>query len=181
LRLTFTFRGGMEDSERELEISSLPSIREMIGQLEFLSNGARREADWAETNPQTYSILLDGRSYNVRLEKVKAGNYTGGTTHEVHVGARVYRVALRDPRRLRRRGASGSHEGPQEIVAPMPGRIVKVFVAAGQQVKAGESLIVIEAMKMQNEIRAPRDARVEMIRVTEGEGVESGALLLRLV
>ncbi len=180
MRLDFIFEDGAEDSEREMEISSFASSREKSGRLNLLSNGEKREADWAEASPQAYSILLDGRSYNVRLEKVKAGPDTGGMTYTVHVGARVYRVSLRDPRRLRRRGAGGAHHGPQEIVAPMPGRIVKVLAAAGQTVKAGESLIVIEAMKMQNEIRAPRDARVEMIQVSEGDGVESGALLLRL-
>ncbi|HET7841546.1 MAG TPA: biotin/lipoyl-containing protein [Terriglobia bacterium] len=163
-----------------MEVSSFPSPRDRNGQFEFLSNGEKREADWAETNPQTFSILLNGRSYNVRLENVKASDDTGGPAYTVHVGAQVHRIAMRDPRRLRRRGAGGPHDGPQEIVAPMPGRIVKVLAAAGQQVKAGESLMVIEAMKMQNEIRAPRDALVEMIRVSEGDGVESGALLLRL-
>lgn len=63
----------------------------------------------------------------------------------------------------------------------MPGKIVKVLVAEKQEVKQGEGLLVIEAMKMQNELRAPRRGRVERIYVSEGAGVETGAKLLRLI
>jgi biotin carboxyl carrier protein len=70
--------------------------------------------------------------------------------------------------------------GPQVLVAPMPGRIVKVLVAEGQEIQQGAGLLVIEAMKMQNELRAPRAGRVEEIYVQEGTGVESGARLIQL-
>ncbi len=180
MKLNFTFHGSSENCDKELEVSSLPPLRERAGRLEILNDGGKREVDWAEATPQTYSILLDGKSYDVRIEKGRADDEEGGAVYTVHVGAGVYRVKLRDPRRTRRSGASGAHEGARNIHAPMPGKVVKVLATVGQAVKAGDSLLVIEAMKMQNEIRAPRDAQVETIRVAEGEGVEAGALLLRL-
>jgi biotin carboxyl carrier protein len=97
------------------------------------------------------------------------------------VGLRRYVVELHDPRRWRRTGSSIEAEGPQEIVAPMPGKIVKILVAEGQQVERDQGLLVIEAMKMQNELKAPRAGRIERIYMEEGRGVESGARLLRMV
>jgi biotin carboxyl carrier protein len=90
-------------------------------------------------------------------------------------------VEVLDPRRRRRANALDASEGPQEILAPMPGMVVKVLVAEGQQVSSGDGLLVIEAMKMQNEIRASRTGRVEKIHVREGAGVETGFKLVRLV
>jgi biotin carboxyl carrier protein len=67
--------------------------------------------------------------------------------------------------------------GPARLTAPMPGKVVRVLVEKGQEVKAGASLVVVEAMKMENELRAPRAGRVVELPVREGQAVESGALL----
>jgi biotin carboxyl carrier protein len=99
----------------------------------------------------------------------------------VTVGLRHYLVEIRDPRRWRRDGAGVREKGPQEIVAPMPGKIVKVLVSENQEVVRDQGLLVIEAMKMQNEIRAPRAGRVERIYAQEETGVEAGFRLLRIV
>ena len=99
----------------------------------------------------------------------------------VTVGSRHYLVEVRDPRRWRRDGAGVREKGPQEIVAPMPGKIVKVLVSENQEIARGQGLLVIEAMKMQNEIRAHRAGRVERIYAQEGTGVEAGFRLLRIV
>ena len=74
-----------------------------------------------------------------------------------------------------------AREGPQDILAPMPGRIVKILVRENQEIEAGQGLLVMEAMKMQNELRAPRPGRVEKIYVSEDLGVEAGFKLLRLI
>ena len=159
-------------------MDSRPSAKEQSGQMTIQDSTKAIEVNWAEVAPQTYSILVDGRSYDVRLEKARNG--AGGTLHTAHVGGRACQLELRDPRRVRKSGGADAHDGPLDIFAPMPGRIVRVLAAAGSLVNSGDSLLVIEAMKMQNEIRAPRAGRVETVRVKEGEGVESGALLLRL-
>jgi biotin carboxyl carrier protein len=180
VKLSFTLHDGASTHELDLEINCLPAAKEKKGRLDIRKSSAPVEADWAEVASQVYSILLNGRSYDVRLEKARAGIGAGGAVYTAHVGTRVYQLEPRDPRRARKSGAAGTHDGPLEIFAPMPGRIVKVLASAGAEVNTGDSLIVIEAMKMQNEIRAPRGGRVEQIRVVEGEGVESGAPLLRL-
>jgi biotin carboxyl carrier protein len=96
------------------------------------------------------------------------------------VGLRHYVVEIRDPRRWRRGSSAIEAEGPQEIMAPMPGKIVKLLVSEKQEVSRNQGLLVIEAMKMQNELRAPRSGRVERIYAVEGMGVETGVRLLRL-
>ena len=88
-----------------------------------------------------------------------------------------FQVEVFDPRSWRRgRGAGIELEGRQQLIAPMPGKIVRVLVAAGQEVKAGQGLLVIEAMKMQNEIRSPKSGTVEKL-AREGQTVNAGEVL----
>jgi len=134
-----------------------------------------------EITPGVYSLLVNGKPYEAFVSK-RPGDAPGlAGPYVIEVGLHRYRVELRDPRRWRRRGSALEAEGPQEIVAPMPGKIVKVLVSEGQEVSRGQGLLVIEAMKMQNELRAPRAGRIERVYIEEGRGVESGARLLRLV
>ncbi len=112
---------------------------------------------------------------SLALSSARAGPY------RVTVGKRHYHVEVRDRRVQPFTSAEVKTEGAQEIFAPMPGRIVKILVLENQQVSLGEGLLVIEAMKMQNELRAPRPGRVAKIYVQEGTGVETGVKLVRLV
>jgi pyruvate carboxylase subunit B len=75
-------------------------------------------------------------------------------------------------------GAGQEEEGPARLEVPMPGRIVKVLVKPGDEVARGQGLVIVEAMKMENELRAPRAAVVAAVRVVEGQGVEKGAVLV---
>jgi len=139
------------------------------------------EANWARVAPGLYSILLGGRSYEVRVRRSPAvSGALAAQGYEVRVGRAHYRVALRDPRSRRPGPGGGEAAGPREIIAPMPGRVVKLLVREGDEVSAGQGLLVMEAMKMQNELRAPRAGRVEKILTAEGAGVETGVALLRL-
>lgn len=95
----------------------------------------------------------------------------------MRVDGREYQAHVTDPRSWRRaRGAGVELEGRQQLVAPMPGKIVRVLASVGQQVSAGEGLLVIEAMKMQNEIRAPKSGTVEKL-AREGQTVNAGEVL----
>jgi biotin carboxyl carrier protein len=88
-----------------------------------------------------------------------------------------FQVEIFDPRSWRRRGAAGIElQGPQQLVAPMHGKIVRVLVATGQHVNAGQGLLVIEAMKMQNEIRSPKSGIVETL-AREDQTVNPGEVL----
>jgi biotin carboxyl carrier protein len=149
--------------------------------LRFFSDGEPLIADGEEISPGVYSILIDGRSYQAQVSKRAGGAEGHLTPYIVTVGLRQYLVEIRDPRRWRRDGAGVQEQAPQEIVAPMPGKIVKVLVCENQEVIRGQALLVIEAMKMQNEIRAPRAGRVECIYAQEETGVEAGFRLLRLI
>jgi biotin carboxyl carrier protein len=137
------------------------------------------QANWASVGPGLYSILIEGRSYEARVSR--AGSAPGAQDYDVRVGAEHYRVTIRDPRARRGVSNAGSSAGPLQITAPMPGKVVKVLVREGEEVTAGQGLLVMEAMKMQNELRAPRAGCVERIHATEGVGVETGSPLLRLI
>jgi len=111
------------------------------------------------------------RSYDVMFEPAAGG------TWRVHVNGQVIEAGLRtSAQRLRGYGASGGADG--RVVAPMPGRVVKVLVAPGTAVEARQGVIVVEAMKMENELRAPRAGVVREVRVAEGASVEAQALLI---
>jgi biotin carboxyl carrier protein len=94
------------------------------------------------------------------------------------MGSERFAVEVRDPRSLRsRRAATGQEAGPAKILAPMPGKIIRVLAAEGGEVEAGQGLVVVEAMKMQNEIKATKKGRVTRIAVKEGSAVNAGDLL----
>ena len=118
------------------------------------------------------------RSYEAVLEPSRKGEQL------VHIGGRTIAVSFLD--RPRRSGRSGAAPGAvtsdgtraREIVAPMPGRIVRVLVAAGERVAANQGLVVVEAMKMENELRAPCEGTIAAVRVSEGMSVEANTVLV---
>jgi acetyl/propionyl-CoA carboxylase alpha subunit len=136
----------------------------------FTIDGRTVEADAVRILPGVYSILLDGKSLEVTVEE-----FPGRLL--LRANGREFPVEIFDPRSWRRgRGAGIELEGRQKVVAPMPGKIVRVLAAAGQPVSAGQGLLVIEAMKMQNEIRSPKSGTVETL-AREGQTVNAGEIL----
>jgi acetyl/propionyl-CoA carboxylase alpha subunit len=127
-----------------------------------------REYSAAPAGGGIWSFLIDGRSYAVTI--------LGGG--EVSVNGRVFRVDVFDPRELRGRRSAVDSSGPQSIAAPMPGRVIRVLVEPGQEVAADEGLIVVEAMKMQNEMKAPRAGRIAAVKTAAGATVSAGDVLL---
>lgn len=127
--------------------------------------------DWRRPQPGIYSLLIDNASYEVFVEE-KPDHLA------VHLVNRTFRVHAADMRRHRApTGAAGPADGLVRITAPIPGRVSRILVEPGQQISRGDGVIVVEAMKMENELRAPRDGVVGSIEVEEGQGVEGGALL----
>jgi biotin carboxyl carrier protein len=130
------------------------------------------EVDAALTARDVLSVLVGGDAFEVKRERSLQG--------ELHlvIGSARYAVDVQDPRSLRtRRAAGGAEAGPQKITAPMPGKIVRVMVAVGDEVKAGQGVIVMEAMKMQNEMKSPKDGKVQKIKTSEGSTVNPGDTL----
>ena len=141
------------------------------GLLRWFADGQPLDADAAEVSPGVYSILLHGESFEVRVERV-------GAELRAIANGREYKIAIRDPREWNRdRAGSAEAEGRQQVTAPMPGKIVRILVAAGDQVQVGQGLMVVEAMKMQNEIRTPKSGTIERLSVTEGETVNAGEVV----
>ncbi len=136
----------------------------------FTVDGRAVEADAVRIARVAYSILIGGRSLEVTLEENAAGLL-------LRSGGRDFQVEVIDPRAWRGgRGGAIELEGRQQLVAPMPGKIVRVLVAKGQQVENGQGLLVIEAMKMQNEVRSPKSGTVERV-AKEGQTVNAGEVL----
>jgi len=128
------------------------------------------------------SLLLaaDGESLPVRsVDAALAAHKTAGD-FDVHLAGRTIPVQVRLAGGFGRQKKTGAAAGtgPQRITAPMPGKIVRVLVTAGDQVVARQGLVVVEAMKMENELRAVRDGRVRDVSVVEGQSVDAGTLLL---
>ncbi len=120
-----------------------------------------------EVQPNLWSVLADGESFEVFC----------GTPGTVVVNGQRFDVEVVDPRAVRRRGAAGNVEGRQTLKASMPGKVVRVLVPEGQSVEAGQGVIVVEAMKMQNEVKSPKAGTVVKIAVAEGATVNAGDVL----
>ena len=127
------------------------------------------DATIVETEPGVWSVLIGGASYEARVEG-----------DEIVIGGNRFRYEIDDPRQWKRSQGGAGIQGKISIVAPMPGRIVRILAAAGDLVVAGQGIVVIEAMKMQNELKAPRDGRVTAIEVEEDDRVNAGAILVRI-
>jgi len=135
-------------------------------------DGQPVHADAVQIGPNTLSLLLEGQSYEVHIAQSPDGAL------KLQTALQEFTAEVADPRawRGRRHGALEA-EGRQQVVAPMPGKVVRVLVQAGEKVEAGQGLLVVEAMKMQNEIRSPKGGTVERLHVSEGQPVNAGEIL----
>jgi len=137
-----------------------------------LLDGRPVEANVALVAPGIVSVLLGSRSYEVHLTPAPDGSC------KMQCGPHEFTAEVHDPRawRGRRQGAVEA-EGRQQIAAPMPGKVIRILVNVGEEVEAGQGLVVVEAMKMQNEIRSPKKGRVERLQAKEGQNVNAGEVL----
>ncbi len=127
------------------------------------------EVDAAFTARDVVSILLGGKAYEVKRERALSGD-----THMI-VGSARYASEVQDPRSLKTRRAQGAGgEGPQKLTAPMPGKVVRILVSEKDEVEAGQGVIVVEAMKMQNELKSPKKGIVSKVLAAEGSTVNAG-------
>ena len=130
-------------------------------------DGSVVDIDCAPIGVDVLSLVLNGKSYQIRRENNK-----------IFVGDRAYEVSVADPRSWRgRRGSSAAESGPRKLTASMPGRVVRVLASEGDQIEPGQGVVVIEAMKMQNEIRSPKQGRLQKLLVHEGMNVNAGETL----
>jgi biotin carboxyl carrier protein len=156
------------------------TIAEKTYRVELARSGERWECkldgrpvplDVASPQDGMLSLLLHDRSYEVKQELL-------GTDTNIVVGQQRFSASVRDPRSFRsRRRVDAGEQGVMKIKAPMPGKVVRILAGVGTQVETGQSVLVIEAMKMQNELKAPKSGVVKKISVAEGATVEAGQAL----
>ncbi|MDE1178638.1 MAG: acetyl-CoA carboxylase biotin carboxyl carrier protein subunit [Edaphobacter sp.] len=146
----------------------LPAELSVGGEHECLVDGNNILADAKLIAPGVLSLLVSGCQYLCTLD---------GET--LRIGQRTYPFTIDDPRSLRGRSSQAdAASGPRAVKAPMPGRVVRILVAEGEQVEEHQGVIVIEAMKMQNELKAPRAGRISRIAVAAEDAVGTGHILV---
>ena len=142
------------------------------GRWQVSLDGQPRKADAVEIAPNIFSILLDGQSHEIRVAPQTDGRLT------LQSGDHEFTAEVNDPRAWKgRRHGQIEAQGRQQIIAPMPGKVVRLLVKAGDKVEAGQGILVVEAMKMQNEVRSPKTGTVERLQAQEGQPVNAGQVL----
>src|SRR5512138_1797616 len=151
---------------------------EVIDEKHVSVDGKVYEIDFESVAGQpVYSLIVDGRSHESYI-------YQGDDNLQVLMRGRLYPAKVEDEREKRLRAAAGggvAETGEFHLRAPMPGLVVAIPVKEGQEVKRGEVILILESMKMQNEIKAPRDGVIGRIRVKAGETVEQKQTLLSVM
>ncbi|MGB2635438.1 MAG: biotin/lipoyl-containing protein [Candidatus Acidiferrum sp.] len=135
-------------------------------------DGKPVDADVILAAPNAVSVILDGAVFEIHIAPSLDGTY------KLQTGPHEFQADVRDPRAWhgRKQGALEA-EGRQQIIAPMPGKVIRLLVNVGDEVEVGQGLVVVEAMKMQNEIRSPKKGKVERLHAKEGQAVNAGDVL----
>ncbi|HEY2990190.1 MAG TPA: biotin/lipoyl-containing protein [Candidatus Binatia bacterium] len=136
-------------------------------------DGSEFLVDGKKTGLTNYSLIVDNRSFEVDVD-------TSEDEYRVLVDGRSYRIHLLDERRMRVGGLQAGIEvqGRQHVSVPMPGKVIAVLVSEGDKVERGQGLVIVEAMKMENEVRCPINGEVKKVRVKTGDALEAGAILV---
>jgi biotin carboxyl carrier protein len=164
-------------SEHELVVTPLGG-----GRFAIALDGRSAEVDAVEVRPGSWSIVVDGRSVVVDLDRVGSGVVASAGAAPAELASSAP-VVIEDARRRRLSQATAAGRpkvAGEQLRAPIAGRVVKLLVAEGDVVAAGQGVIVLEAMKMENELKAERGGKVTAIAVTAGQSVDNGAPLVTL-
>ena len=163
----------------EVQLAGINGAKKRIVELEkqgtsyrILVDGRLVAADALQVTSHTMSILLNGQSFEIHIAPAPRGKL------ELQTGALEFTAEVQDSRAWqgRKQGALEA-QGRQQIIAPMPGKVIRLLVKAGDEVQAGQGILVIEAMKMQNELRSPKGGKVERVLASEGQNVSAGEIL----
>jgi biotin carboxyl carrier protein len=127
------------------------------------------DPDIVEVEPGVYSVLLDGASFEARVSGTR-----------ISIGGHRITVEIDDPRQWKRSGRAADASGRVSVTASMPGKVIRVLVTVGDEVTEGQGIVVVEAMKMQNELKAPRAGRVTSVNVRATDSVNAGAVLVAI-
>jgi biotin carboxyl carrier protein len=141
-------------------------------------DGREVEVDAILARPDVLSVRIGNKAYEIKSEHVSGGK-DGGKDSDWHlwVGSVRFASEVRDPRSLRSRVRATDDHGPKKLTAPMPGKVVRLLVREGDAVEAGAGVLVVEAMKMQNEIKSPKKGIIQKMLAAEGVAVNAGDVL----
>lgn len=142
-------------------------------------NNKERDWDMVRLADGSFSILLDGKSYIALVEETDKAS----KQMTLRINGHKYQVSIEEPidQLLKKMGLNNSATKKAEVIkAPMPGLVLKIMVAEGQEVKKGDPVLILEAMKMENVFKAPADATVKSIKAEAGKAVEKGQVLIEL-
>jgi len=164
--MAFIAKLGEQSYRVEIEETGKSVYRVSVDGNEFVVDGKK-------TGRTNYSLIVDNRSFEIEVDNAE-------DEYRVLVDGRSYHVHLVDERRVRvGDGQSDSQiQGRQRVSVPMPGKVIAVLVSEGDVVEKGQGLVIVEAMKMENEVRSPIAATVKEIKVKAGDTVEGGAVLV---
>jgi biotin carboxyl carrier protein len=158
----------------ELEIDGQTIEGEFIladGAARLSFGGATRVAQVSEPEPGMFTVIINDRVYRCALEESPGGAV------EVVVNGKRIPVAARDKKHMRGQAGAAAASGQVKVSAPMPGKVVRVLLNAGDEVAARQGVLVVEAMKMQNEVQSPKAGKIAEIKVSEGQTVNAGDVL----
>jgi biotin carboxyl carrier protein len=155
----------IDGKEYSLQLKGMP------GGWNCVLDGREIMVDAVVVRRDVLSLRMGGRVHTVNRE-------TGASGTRLWVGHAPYAAEWRDPRSLRgRKRTAGADDGPQKLIAPMPGKVIRILLPKESGVEAGQGILVMEAMKMQNEIKSPRKGTIQNILVSEGANVNAGDVL----
>ncbi|MCU1268892.1 MAG: biotin carboxyl carrier protein [Acidobacteriaceae bacterium] len=134
-------------------------------------DGREIQVSYSRSGSGALSLIVNGESFDVTHERI-------GESLRIFVRGRAYECSVRDPRSLRTRKRAGvADAGEQKLTASMPGKVVRILASVGDQIATGQGILVIEAMKMQNEVRSPKEGQLKKLLVREGANVVAGEVL----
>jgi len=164
--MAFIAKLGEQTYTVEIEETGKSVYRVSVDGNEFIVDGKK-------TGRTNYSLIVDNRSFEIEVDNTD-------DEYRVLVDGRSYRIDLVDERRMRVGGEQSGLQlqGRQRVSVPMPGKVIAVLVAEGDPVERGQGLVIVEAMKMENEVRSPITGEVKEIKIKPGDTVEGGAVLV---
>jgi biotin carboxyl carrier protein len=164
--MAFVAKLGEQTYTVEIEETGKGLYRVSVDGNEFFVDGKK-------TGRTNYSLIVENRSFEIEVDNAE-------DEYRVLVDGRNYHVNLVDERRVRVGGVQSDLQlqGRQRVSVPMPGKVIEVLVSEGDSVEKGQGLVIVEAMKMENEVRSPITGEVKEIKVKPGDAVEGGAVLI---
>jgi biotin carboxyl carrier protein len=156
----------LHDKEAEVELDLKES------RVHAVVNGRVYDLEIYQSSQGAYLVLKDNSVFDCQVNGTSKRE-----AFEVAIRDRNFAVSIYDPKRLRGADSSDHHHGMAEILAPMPGKVVKVQVEVGSQIDKGKGVVVVEAMKMQNEMKSPIEGVVKAVHVKAGDTVNAGDVL----